>query len=393
MSASVAPAERLPQQVGKYEVLDILGRGGMGIVYLGYDRVIDRRIAIKAIRKDILAAADSQEVMARFQREAMAAGRLAHPGIVVVHEYGEDERLAFIVMEYVRGLDLAHYPARRPLALDDVVRILSELLDALSHAHAAGIVHRDIKPANLILAERLKITDFGIARVAESTLTKLGTTMGTPAYMAPEQYRGAEVDHRADLFSVGVILYELVTGVSPFDGRSLDEIGANVCHKTHRPASWRNPHLPRALDLVIDVALAKDKQRRFQTAGEFACAIIHALSGTATFASVRQARAPAHALSTPLAVSRGVTDEPTIVPAHASPPYGAAVGASNAAIAPEALARVIDALVVYVGPVARVMVQRATRGATSYGDLCLRLSTRLGSKAEQARFLRTVGIR
>ncbi|HEY1537309.1 MAG TPA: serine/threonine-protein kinase, partial [Polyangiaceae bacterium] len=218
MTASPRP------RLGKYEILQTLGSGAMGVVYLAYDAVIERKVAVKTIRKEILGQEASSEVTARFRREAMAAGRLTHPGIVAVYDYGEDDSVAYIVMEYAPGQDLGRYAASRNLSLSEISALMTQLLDALGFAHAAGVVHRDVKPGNILVGERLKITDFGIARVADSSLTQTGVAMGTPAYMAPELYMGVAIDYRVDLFAAGVVLYELLTKTLPFDGNSLEEL-------------------------------------------------------------------------------------------------------------------------------------------------------------------------
>src|SRR5882724_13513376 len=227
---SAVPRPRL----GKYEILQTLGSGAMGIVYLAYDAAIERKVAIKTIRKDVIGQDASSEVTARFRREAMAACRLTHPGIVAVYDYGEEDNVAYIVMEYAPGQDLARYAAERQLTLVEIAALMTQLLDALGFAHSAGVVHRDVKPGNILVGERLKITDFGIARVADSSLTQTGVAMGTPAYMAPEQYMGIGVDFRADLFAAGVVLYELLTKTLPFDGNSLEELSYKICHTEPR---------------------------------------------------------------------------------------------------------------------------------------------------------------
>jgi len=186
--------ERAPTRLGKYQILQTLGVGGMGVVYLGYDAAIERKVAIKTIRKDMLDSSATAEATARFRREAMAAGRLTHPGIVAVYDYGEDEDVAYIVMEYAPGEELGRFAAARQLSPPQVATLLVQLLDALHYAHQTGVVHRDIKPANLLVSERLKITDFGIARAiskmtssGEYARARLMPVLGTPSYMSPEQ--------------------------------------------------------------------------------------------------------------------------------------------------------------------------------------------------------------
>jgi len=206
----------------------------MGVVYKSFDPVIRRPIALKTIRKELLSDEDEAAAFAaRFRNEAQAAGCLLHPGIVAVYEYGEDAQFAFIAMEYVEGSSLRQYFERQVRFEErDLVSIMVQLLDALQYAHDQGVWHRDIKPANIIIMNsgRIKVADFGIARVESSTLTQVGALMGTPGFIAPEQYLGREVDHRIDLFAAGVVFYELLTGQPPFSG-SKEGVMYKVCHE------------------------------------------------------------------------------------------------------------------------------------------------------------------
>src|SRR5262245_17046080 len=190
------------ERLGKYEIRNALGKGAMGIVYKGYDPFIERFVAIKTIRKDLVDPDVVQQYMARFKNEARAAGRLHHPNIVAVYEYGEDETVAYIAMEYVEGAGLREFLNRHEtFDFGQLVRLMTQLLDALEFAHGRGVVHRDVKPSNLIVGEggTLKVADFGIARVDTSNLTTAGMVIGTPSYMSPEQCRGLDVDSRSDL--------------------------------------------------------------------------------------------------------------------------------------------------------------------------------------------------
>jgi len=261
-----------PDRLGKYEIKGVLGRGAMGVVYRGFDPHIEREVAIKTIRKDTVDADLAVQYMARFRNEAKAAGRLNHPNIVGVFEYGEDEDIAFIAMEYVSGAGLREYlNLRASFDFAELVALMSQLLQALEFAHARGVVHRDIKPSNLIVTTQgtLKVADFGIARIDRSDLTTAGMVIGTPSYMSPEQCRGLEADPRSDLFSSGVVLYELLTGQKPFQG-NLVEIANRICHDEPAPPSRLSSlKLPEAVDRLVAQALAKDPGARFQNARAF----------------------------------------------------------------------------------------------------------------------------
>lgn len=289
-------------KLGKYQIRRTLGQGAMGIVYEGFDPAIERIVAIKTILPSQLGA-DYAGIMARFKREAQAAGRLNHPGIVAIYDYGEEiaedisdeeatmmaatgpaasgQRVAYIAMEFVRGRELKDaftQGERFPLAT--VAHIMTQVLDALDHAHAQGVVHRDIKPANLIVLPdgRVKIADFGIARIEASELTQAGAVLGTPSYMSPEQFMGAPVDGRSDLFSCGVILYQLLTGEKPFTGESSTTIMYKVLREEPVPPSELNVALPAQLDAVVRKALAKSPADRFANGHEFAQALQAALA-------------------------------------------------------------------------------------------------------------------
>ena len=281
-------------QLGKYQIRRELGKGAMGIVYEGFDPGIERVVAIKTILPSQLKGGEVNDVLARFKREAQAAGRLNHPGIVAVYDYGEvvaqtdhtlvagaqspladGERVAFIAMEYVQGRELRDFfETDERFPLKQVERLMVEMLDALEHAHSKGVTHRDMKPANLIvLADgHIKVADFGIARLETSDLTQVGTILGTPAYMSPEQFMGQTVDGRSDLFSCGVILYQFLTGEKPFTGNTTT-IMYKVLREEPLPPSTLNLTLPAAWDAVVKKAIAKVPADRFQSAKEFADAI------------------------------------------------------------------------------------------------------------------------
>jgi len=265
-------------RIGKYEIRRELGRGAMGIVYEGYDPMIKRIVALKTIRADQLAGENAETVLARFRREAQAAGRLSHPNIVSIYDIGEDEGAWYIAMEFIQGRELRDYfEANERFAPADIVRIMTQILDALGYSHRLGVIHRDIKPANVIvLADgAVKVADFGIAHIESSNMTQAGTVLGTPSYMSPEQIMGLPVDGRSDLFSAGVILYQFLTGERPFSGSATATMH-KVLEEDPLPPSRFNVQVPGAMDGVVRKALAKRPDERFQTADEFAAALVAA---------------------------------------------------------------------------------------------------------------------
>ena len=262
----------LPAKIGKYRIQGVLGEGGMGAVYRGFDPAISRAVAIKTIVKSSLDKGELQHLLARFRHEAQAVGRLAHPRIVQIYDYGEDDELAYIVMELVNGESLhEHLSQRASYDLGEVGDIIRQLLDGLGHAHAAGVVHRDVKPANIMIDQdgRIKIGDFGIAHTEASELTQHGDVLGTPQYMAPEQFLGLPIGPGADLYAVGVIAYTLLTGVKPFVGTSAVVMQQALNQRPADPSSL-NPALSPLIDQVLQKALAKKPEERFHSAAEFA---------------------------------------------------------------------------------------------------------------------------
>jgi len=260
-----------PAKIGKYEIQGVLGRGGMGAVFKGFDQAISRAVAIKTIAKSSLDAGELEHLLARFRHEAQVVGRLAHPGIVQIYDYGEDEDLAYIVMELVNGKTLhEHLLQHANYDLREVGEIIGQVLDALGHAHAAGVVHRDVKPSNLMINRDggIKISDFGIAHTEASELTQHGDVLGTPHYMAPEQFLGLPIGVATDLYAVGVIAYDLLTGSKPFVG-STATVMQQVLNQRPADPSSLNPALSPVLDQVLQQALAKKPEDRFQSAREF----------------------------------------------------------------------------------------------------------------------------
>jgi eukaryotic-like serine/threonine-protein kinase len=289
-------AQPLPQKLGKYEVRREIGRGGMGIVYEGFDPLIGRRVALKTFIRQFLDETQADNLLARLQREAQAGGRLNHPHIIAVFDFGEetlkdengaDVHSAFIAMEYVEGRSLqSHFEANERFPMREIERIMSELLDALGYSHAHGIVHRDIKPANILLLAdgSVKVGDFGVAHVeAASALTQQGTVLGSPQFMSPEQFTGQTVDGRSDLYSAGIVLYQLLTGDVPFTG-AFTTIMHRVLNEQATAPTALNVQVPKQFDAVLKRALAKRPDERFQTAGAFKEAISAAMAAPVTVA-------------------------------------------------------------------------------------------------------------
>ncbi|MCX7892739.1 MAG: response regulator [Burkholderiales bacterium] len=275
--------DETPKSIGKYEIVGRLGEGGMGVVYRGFDPVIRRDVALKVIRKSKLDPENAAALLERFRFEAQAAGGLQHPNIVSIYEYGEDGDYAFIAMECVVGKSLREHLAAgfRP-EFKRFPEVLDHILEALEYSHARGVIHRDVKPSNVLVSEQglVKISDFGIARLQTSNLTKLGEVLGTPNYMSPEQFLGDRVDERTDIYAAGVIVYEVLTGTRPFKGTDA-QIMKQVLHDMPAPPSKHEPRLPPALDEVVLKALAKSPADRYATAREFLQALHHAFYGGA----------------------------------------------------------------------------------------------------------------
>lgn len=272
------------EKLGKYEIRRELGRGAMGVVYEAFDPQIERAVAIKTILKSSVDKAEAEEAFSRFRREARAAGRLAHPKIVSIYEYGEDDEMAFIVMELIRGKELKDFfDQETRFSIGDSIRIVKQILDALEFSHSRNVVHRDIKPSNIMITEdgQIKIADFGIAKIDTSSLTQAGVVLGTPTYMSPEQFMGREVDHRTDIYSTGVILYQFLTGERPFTG-SVITIMHQAVHKEVTPPSRLNAEVSKQLDEVVQKAMAKKPEDRFQSAAEFMAALKAADKATLT---------------------------------------------------------------------------------------------------------------
>jgi predicted Ser/Thr protein kinase len=273
----------MEEKLGKYLIRGILGKGAMGTVYDALDPVIDRRVAIKTLTLPDADDAEAQDELARFKREAQAAGRLAHPNIVGVFDYGETATVAYIVMEFVDGLSLKGLLDKKDsFPASQTVRVMEEMLAGLQFSHERGVVHRDIKPANIMLTSsgQVKIADFGIARIESSSMTQAGTIMGTPAYMSPEQFMGQTVDARTDLYSAGVVMYQMLTGERPFEG-SMTAIMHKALNTVPPRPSELSVTAPSNLDAVVAKAMGRRPEQRYASAAEFAATLRQAFEGKA----------------------------------------------------------------------------------------------------------------
>jgi hypothetical protein len=271
----------MPANLGRYKIVRELGRGAMGVVYEGYDPLIQRRVAVKTALRSLLATSgNADELLTRFIREARAAGALNHPNIITIYDTGEEEGIAYIAMEFVEGgtlQDRLKTGDRWDPA--EVVALGAVLAETLGAAHEAGVIHRDVKPANIMLPVRgpAKLTDFGIAHVHDSTFTQQGDMIGTPYYMSPEQFMGQKIDARADLFSLGIILYEMLTGEKPFRGQAVNTIMHEVLKSAPTPPDQLNYSVTACLSAVLLKALAKSPLNRYQNGIAFAAALRESL--------------------------------------------------------------------------------------------------------------------
>jgi len=264
-----APA---PQRLGRYRIVSEIGRGAMGVVYRGEDSMLERAVAVKTVLMTF-ATEDHEGYLARFRQEARAMGALNHPAIISVYDYGNEGDVAYMAMELLEGRELRDVLSQSRLPLARALEIAATVAEGLAFAHARGVVHRDIKPGNIMVLEdgRAKIMDFGIARVRASDVkTQAGMMMGSPKYMSPEQILGEPADHRSDIFSLGVVLYEMLAGAPPFAGNDIPQLMYQVCNARIGPTSRLNPEVPEMLDMVVGKALEKAPEARYQDVGELA---------------------------------------------------------------------------------------------------------------------------
>ena len=341
-------------RIGRYEIVSELGRGAMGIVYRAHDTRIDRDVAIKTIKlADQVGPDEMQGLRERLFREAQSAGRLSHPGIVTIYDIAEENGIAYITMEFVEGRTLEEMMnAGEAGDLKAVAQLVDQMAGALDYAHAREIVHRDTKPSNILVTSdgNIKITDFGIARIASSDMTQTGTVMGTPSYMSPEQVRGESIDGRSDQFSLAVMAYELVTGRKPFIGDGLTDVIFKIVSEEPEPPCAVNNALPAELDKIILKGLAKRPDERFGDCHAFAVAFTACLAGYETASTMGSAttrtgrREPSPSIVSTLDETAPISAAPTVesvladpAEAHKLPPLRSrAVAEAGGAALPEA---------------------------------------------------------
>ena len=367
----------VPDLIGRYRVESVIGRGAMGVIYRAHDPEIDRWVAIKLVRADLLSGDDRSDYIARFRREAQAAGRCLHPNIVTIYDFALHEGNPFIAMEFVAGRNLNEVRANASLPTGDAVAITLQVLDGLAAAHRVGVVHRDIKPANILLVNErfVKVTDFGISRINNSELTLDGTVVGTPSYMSPEQCRGQAVDARSDLFSVGVVLFELLCGKRPFSGRSATAVMQRLLSDEPVDISAVGPAIDPALHAIIHRALAKAPDGRYACADDMAAALralrLSPAGGAVdpTIVMIQDsAREMAHGAHVPERSSAARAGEPT--------------GQFDAAV----LATIERKLVRHLGPIAGVVLKSALRPGATIEALCNSLAANIPEPKERERF-------
>ncbi len=387
------------------------------MIYQAHDPVIDREVAIKLIRTDLLSSEDQADYLERFQHEARAAGRCAHPNIVAIYDFAVFEGTPFLAMEYVDGRNLSQVLAKSGrFAPAAAVGVIGQVLDALGCAHRLGIVHRDVKPANILLLEdgRVKVTDFGISRLESSVLTQAGSMIGTPSYMSPEQCRGEGVDARSDLFSTGIVLYELLSGERPFAGQSLTEITFRLINEAAPDLAAKCPGLPAALVAAVHRALEKQPDRRFASAAEMAAALRQSLQGNNDRTVVlprAAAEFSAEALNTierqlaervgPLArhlVQSAARQAGSLEELHTiiarrldSPASVTTSNQSRAAVGPDLVQRAERELTRYLGPIARILVKRTAEHANSPEEFWRALATHIEREADRKSFMQSLG--
>ena len=438
------------RSIGRYRIEALLGTGAMGEVYRAHDPAIDRLVAIKVVRPELVAGSGGEQLLERFRREARAAGRRFHPNIVAIWDFGDDNGMPFLVMELVEGQSLDQLiKSSGTLPPVRSVSIITQVLSALGFAHTNGIVHRDIKPSNVMVlpGDQVKVADFGIARLEASEFTIVGDLLGTPAYMAPEQLSGGPIDHRTDLFATGVILFEMLTGVKPFRGKSITEIISFMEKRGPEDIRALNPAVPEDMKRVIAKSVAFDPAERYADAAAFSKAVADAMPGlpgelqlTANAAQttsressfsadlLREAERDLATFIGPMAsiaVKRAVRNASDLLELYEllgrqvadpkdraeflargrqraaaglgrpRPPPARTIERSSASPVkspnPASIMAIESDLTRYIGPIARILVKRELGKFESLAKLCLVLATHIPDERERRAFLNAHG--
>jgi eukaryotic-like serine/threonine-protein kinase len=438
------------RSIGRYRIEALLGTGAMGEVYRAHDPAIDRLVAIKVVRPELVAGSGGEQLLERFRREARAAGRRFHPNIVAIWDFGDDNGTPFLVMELVEGQSLDQLiKSSGTLPPVRSVSIITQVLSALGFAHTNGIVHRDIKPSNVMVlpGDQVKVADFGIARLEASEFTIVGDLLGTPAYMAPEQLSGGPIDHRTDLFATGVILFEMLTGVKPFRGKSITEIISFMEKRGPEDIRALNPAVPEAMKRVIAKSVAFDPAERYADAAAFSKAVADAMPEPQLTANAAQTTSRESSFSADLlreaerdlatfigpmasiAVRRAVRNASDLLelyellgrqvadpkdraaflargrqraaaglgrprPPPAPPPARTIERSSASPVKspnPASIVAIESDLTRYIGPIARILVKRELGRFESLAKLCLVLATHIPDERERRAFLNAHG--
>ncbi|MEM9783627.1 MAG: serine/threonine-protein kinase [Pseudomonadota bacterium] len=367
---------QVPERIGKYHIDGVLGRGAMGVVYRGHDPDIERVVAIKTVHANLIdeCRAENADWLDRFSREAKAAGRVMHANLVTVFDYLVQDGAPYLVMEYVDAETLGDRMRRGPLpTLSEIASILRQMLEGLAAVHAQGIVHRDVKPANVMLLPdgRVKMTDFGVARVEALASTQAGM-VGTPAYMAPEQFRGIPADERADIFACGVILFELITGQKPYPANNIAELTRQVLEGRFQRLAPLVPSLPQGIDALLERSLAPEPADRFADAASFAVALTQTLL-------------------TPAAQAADADDRTVVAPPSGGlpPVQGASTGLSQTMLdklPASVFGKLERTLIEQFGPIGRIWVRRAAASTHDVERMIDRVAEQIEDPADRERF-------